>query len=157
MSPLRRWIVFALLAIIGIGHLYDTLTGIEHWPFSPYPMYASAEAGPEMMDVRLVGVKNDPASTELDLLQSSAFPPLSGHELLALLRSADLSARRGDPSHLAILMHDCLNYYTTRQPDLASLRLYEWHWATDRWARNALTPNQKTLIYEARAMANSPE
>jgi len=40
MTTGRRGLVYTLLAVIVGGHVYDIVSGEEHWPFSPNPMYA---------------------------------------------------------------------------------------------------------------------
>src|SRR5215208_251314 len=40
VSPRRRLLVYAVIAVILLGHAYDIIRQQEHWPFSNYPMWA---------------------------------------------------------------------------------------------------------------------
>ena len=55
ISPRRLWIVYALLAVLLGGHLYDAVRFQEHWPFSHYPMFAGI-AQPELTTYQLIGL-----------------------------------------------------------------------------------------------------
>lgn len=43
MTRGRLVTVYALLAVLVGGHLFDNVRRTEHWPFSNYPMFASVE------------------------------------------------------------------------------------------------------------------
>src|SRR5438445_13398218 len=52
----RLWLVHAVMVVIVGGSFFDIVTGREHWPFSPYPMYASIIRVRTLTGLRLCGV-----------------------------------------------------------------------------------------------------
>ncbi|HSV14215.1 MAG TPA: hypothetical protein VLI90_08140 [Tepidisphaeraceae bacterium] len=125
MSPRRLWIVYALLAVLVGGHLYDALRFQEHWPFSNYPMFAGI-AQPELTTYQLIGLSGD-REVPID---NRAIPALPPYKFQGTLRRYDTTSK-ADPQKLRAMLSDYLDAYETRRvrhlhdgPPLDGIRLY---------------------------------
>jgi hypothetical protein len=156
MTAARRASVYGLMAVIGVGHLYDVATGREHWPFSPSPMYSHRNRDFVLDAARIAGVRGDGAPDEFPLRETRYLAPFDqsrlGQALNAMLQQPDGRAR------VATALADCLARYERRRrggehdgPPLVALRLYSAHWRLDPAARNAERPEHQDLLVEVTA------
>src|SRR5690242_17489051 len=80
LSRQRVRLVYAVMAVIVAGSVVDMVTGREHWPFSPYPMYAGARSRPDLVALRLFGVTAGPRG-EIPLVSSESLYPFSSSRI----------------------------------------------------------------------------
>ena len=73
---------------------FEVVTGREHWPFSPYPMFAEAETPETVTRVRVIGTDAD--GVEVPFVSGAQTPPLDPIRL----RSALTKLTRGEPEDL---------------------------------------------------------
>lgn len=152
MAARRRWLVYALVSVIVAGHLYDLAVGREHWPFSPYPMYARATGEWTVLMPRIMGVRNDGAG-EVAFRDARWLAPFDQARLLQSLQTmlAEPDGRR----HAATALADCLARYERRRragdhdgPALAALRLYHMRFALSADAANVDRSDRRDLVLE---------
>jgi hypothetical protein len=145
-----RVVELALAVLIG-GSLVDIVVDVdvEHWPFSPYPMYATVARPGPLTVTRLMGVVEG-TGREIPLTSDADIRPFDRSRLAAALRRL---AVRGDSARLNRALLDCLTRYERRRgagdhhgPPLAAVRLYELTWTLDPRAANVDTPTGKRLI-----------
>ncbi len=163
ITPLRLALVHLGLFVILAGSLFDIVTGREHWPFSPYPMFSSIEMEPVEEKVRLYGVPlaesnrgDAAASTEFPLLDAAALQPFDQARLNIGLRKLQRRAGGdGGDADLRVAMSEVLSRYEAlRQagqhdgPPLRAVRLYELSWTLDPLARNVAAPDARVLVLE---------
>ena len=164
----RIWLVYSVMTLFLAGSLADLVTGREHWPFSPYPMYAVVPRGHSLVALRLFGVTAGTAKRaqracerrgremrggrEIPLVAPESIRPFTPSRLEGALRELK---RRGDPSLIREALGDCLRRYEKRRragdhhgSPLQSIRLYRVSWKLDPWARNVDRPDRKELILE---------
>lgn len=152
--------VYGLMAVLVIGHLYDVVTGREHWPFSPTPMYSHLNRDFVLDVPRIVGVRGDGVTAEFPLRETRYLAPFDqsrlGQALNVMLQAPDGRTR------VATALADCLARYEDRRragehdgPRLSGLRLYHAHWRLDPAARNAEQPDGQDLVVEVTAPANA--
>ena len=91
ISKTRKRIVYALLAIIVFGHLFDIATSKEHWPFSPYPMYATIQKDWSFRMLRVVGVSDTTPRHEIAFNATYLRNTLNGLKDASPARRARLS------------------------------------------------------------------
>ena len=159
MSRRRVWLVHALLVVMVGGHLHDLATGREHWPFSPYPMYAHAAREWSVVVPLLVGVRRD--GGELPLRGEAYLAPFDQSRLLQALGAILLQTDGRERASVAL--RDCLARYERRRvahehdgPALGALRYYHETWALDREARNVERPERQDLVLEVAAPGAQP-
>jgi hypothetical protein len=150
----RLWLVYAVLAVIVGGSFFDIITGREHWPFSPYPMYATVPQDRALTQMRLYGVTEDTPPREMPLVAFERIQPFSPSNLQNSL--ARISAHR-EPVRRVLLekaLRDCLDRYESLRragrhsgPPLRGVRLCRVHWKLDPWARNVDRPDRRELVY----------
>jgi glycosyltransferase involved in cell wall biosynthesis len=152
--PGRRLVtVHFLLAILVGGSAYDILRAREHWPFSPYAMFAAAERAPTLDALRLMGVTSETPAREIPLLEEGMIEPFDQARLpTALARIYDNPDRR---PLIQQALRDCLDRYENLRvtghhhgPPLRAVRLYQAHWALDPQGRNRDVPDTKRLLEE---------
>jgi hypothetical protein len=149
----RVLLVYGVITLITIGSLFDIVTGREHWPFSPYPMYATVTRERSLTVLRLYGVTKEAPAREMPLVALRYIQPFTSARLEGALRT--IKARRGRQP-LKAALSDCLRRYEKLRragrhegPPLQGIRLYRVYWKLDPWARNVDCPNRKELILEA--------
>jgi hypothetical protein len=151
IRPSRIVLVHLLIAVLAGGSAYDIVTGREHWPFSPYPMFSKVERAPTLDVLRLFGVSDEPSPREIPLLDQDAIAPFDQARLAtALARTVSDPIRR---PLITDMLRNCLARYerlrtTGRQngPPLRAVRLYALHWTLDSGAANAALPDRRELI-----------
>jgi GT2 family glycosyltransferase len=155
MTGPRAFSVHVLLAILVGGSACDMMTGREHWPFSPYAMFSTAEREPVLEALRVMGVTREAVPREIPLLDSRVIRPFDQCRLrTAFERTYHNPVRRPLTQEL---LRDCLARYESLRasgafdgPPLQAIRLYEMKWMLDGKARNVAAPDQKRLLAEAR-------
>lgn len=151
----RQYIVTAVIAGVLGGSFLDILFDREHWPFSPYSMYASVQ-GSDYIATRLYGVTDHGEFSVIPKVGARPASPYLGFDdqgrfLFALHRMPD-KARR-----------EALSYFWRRYdrqrsqglhsgPSLRELKLYRMTWRLDP----SLPPSEHPLsIVELSAIATS--
>ncbi len=152
MDARRRWLVYALVGVIAGGHLYDLAVGREHWPFSPYPMYARATSEWTVLMPRIMGVRS--GGGEVPFRDARWLAPFDQARLLQSVQTmfGEPDGRRRAATALA----DCLRRYERRRhagevdgPALRALRLYHMRFTLSPDAANVDRPERRDLVLEA--------
>jgi hypothetical protein len=157
VSRRRRLLVYAVIAVILVGHAYDIVRQQEHWPFSNYPMWARLSKDWHVQAVVPVGVTDDPARPEVELSDPAYFAPMPLH----FQRLTFTSLRRPSARRDKVLDDYLRRYEQLRRADqhsgpaLVGVRLYERYWDMNTRANNAATPDRTTLLYEYRPRATT--
>jgi glycosyltransferase involved in cell wall biosynthesis len=145
--------VHILLAILVAASAYDIVKGVEHWPFSPYAMFSSAEREPTLDTLRVMGVTSETPSREIPLLDEGMIEPFDQARLSTALASTYHNPERR--RLIRQILHDCLERYEKLRasghhngPPLLAVRLYQAHWALDPLGRNRDVPDAKRLLEE---------
>ena len=153
MSRRRRLFVYAIIAIILGGSLFDIVAGREDWPFSPYAMYANAEEARALSQLRLFGGLRDEPDKEIPLLDFSYIQPFDQARLSTVLELIEYG--RDQEGALAGAVKDCLKRYEIgRQsarhhgPPLRCLKLYRAWWNLNSLAKNVDQPDRRELVVE---------
>jgi hypothetical protein len=149
----RIWVVYAVIILITGGSLFDIITGTEHWPFSPYPMYSGVHLDRFFDSYRLYGVREEEGLHDISLWEIPYIQPFDFSRLDIALRAMSNSPKR--QRFLGEALRDILVRYTALRrlgrhngPPLRGIRLYLLHWKLDAWARNVDKPDRKELIFE---------
>ena len=153
MPGTRLVSVHILIAILVGASAYDIVRGREHWPFSPYAMFSTAEREPRLDGLRLMGVTSETPAREIPLLEEGMIEPFDQARLpSALARIYQNPERR---TLIRQALRDCLDRYENLRvtghhsgPPLRALRLYQAHWALDPQGRNRDVPDAKWLVEE---------
>jgi hypothetical protein len=143
----------ALVALLMAGSLFDIVTGQEHWPFSPYPMFSSVESSRTLDSLLLVGVPADPGAPEFPLRAAAYIAPFDQCRLnTALLRAR---SARDEGARLHAMLEDCFRRYEDQRrrgahdgPPLRAVRVYDAHWELAADAGNADAPDRTHLLDE---------
>jgi hypothetical protein len=150
--------VYAVVGVIVLGHLYEIVRQHEHWPFSNYPMWAQVTDKWELKNVDVVGVADSADASEVKLDDPAYFAPLPVYYQRLILGKF---ARR--QSTRERVFGDYLRRYEQRRraglhhgPALKGLRAYEVVWTMDRTASNVRTPDRRTVLYESPATGAGP-
>lgn len=153
MPKWRVLFIHALIALLIAGSFFDIITGREHWPFSPYAMYASARRERSLSAVWLFGVTQEAPNREVPLNAFRYIQPFHHNRLSRAFERMDPRARRA-------ALTDCLIRYEALRsagrhdgPALKGLRLYQLEWELDPWARNLHNPSERRLIAEVERSA----
>ena len=129
LTPMRRWVVYSLIAILIGGHFYDTFRHSEHWPFSNYPMFSGIMPAP-FMNYEIVGLTRDPAGNLTEV-------PIDWHTVPALpvykfAIRMDVLAKHQGVAKLTAMMSEFLTAYEMRRQQhmhqgqaLQGVRLYK--------------------------------
>ena len=147
MSRSRRLFANLIIAAILAGSAAAIVTGLELWPFSPYPMFSAVRRGPTVTSLWLYGVL--PGGEEVPLSDRAAFHPFRLAQLEAALARLDLPGREEG-------LRDILARHETRRhagPGLAGLRLYRMTFGIDARAANRDRPLARELLAEVRGGA----
>ncbi len=152
MTRTRLVQIHALLLLLVGASLYDTVTGKEHWPISPYAMYSGVVNSRSLTLIRAFGVTVDVPEQEIPLLSSEFIHPFDPSRFNLALR---LFEDRGDPAVIREALEDCLERYDARRvaglhdgPPFRAIRLYRLYWKLDARAANADRPHNRKLIGE---------
>jgi hypothetical protein len=155
MARRRLILVHSVIAVLVLGSGFDIVTGREHWPFSPYPMFAGVRSRQFSRWV-IFGVIGKEGSKEISIQEL----PYRDHPIdvsrlqLFLVRVRN---KRDGRQLMEDAMTDYLVRYEKRRkagehpgPPLHGMRLYRLDWRLDAWARNRDTPERKMLVFEIR-------
>ena len=154
MTAGRIVAVHALVALLLGASAYDVVTGQEHWPFSPYPMFSSVERSRTLDSLLLVGVVADASGREFPLREAAYIAPFDQCRLNTALQRARSADDHGGRLH-AMLEDSMARYEAQRElgahdgPPLRAVRVYDAHWTLDGQAQNADAPDRVRLIDEA--------
>lgn len=153
---MNRWrvkLVYGLIAALVGGHLFDILSGREHWPFSNYPMYSNARRSHSLSALLPYGVTEEEPPREIAFLVPEYIDPFGRGRLRAALGRLHSSADR--EYRLSKALDDLLGRYDARRlaglhdgPPLRGIRLYRAVWRIDPWARNADRPDRRDLLFD---------
>jgi hypothetical protein len=131
------------------GLLFSIGTGVEVWPFSPYPMYSNVQ-GPTTSQSRVVIVTE---KGEVDLRFERWLAPLDPARLtkaLERLRQRD----DGGTALRAVAAFALQRYDSLRsggEPAASAaigVRIYQAKWVLEPWARNRNRPDTITMMLE---------
>lgn len=156
MRSSRIATVYALMTVLVGGTLFDMATDREHWPLSPYPMFANVERERTLSLLRVVAVplasRSNPPG--FPLIDPRFIQPFDQCRL-----SLALDGDYRDPARrtlVPLLLHDVLRRYEAMRaagkhhgPRLQAVRLYEMRWRLDPQGQNVDTPDTATLLAEA--------
>jgi GT2 family glycosyltransferase len=153
MSAVRLAVAHVVVGLIVAGSAYDIVTGTEHWPFSPYPMFSTVQTSRTLDSLMIRGVADEPGGREIPLRDAGMIGPFDQCRLnTAMTRAHDQPD--GEP-RLQAMLQDCLTRYeAARQrgehdgPPLKAIRLYDAHWTLDSDAGNVETPDRATLVQQ---------
>jgi len=153
LSRGRRWLVFALAAVVVSGAAVEVFTDPpyrrEHWPFSPYQMY-SRLPGDTWSGLRIFGITSQGPGHEVPLLSDAYLKPI---ELVSLATSLERLDRRPDRDQaLAAALRDCLARYESLRrsgahdgPPLTGVRLDRLTWRVVPPGRSVVVGRQVVL------------
>jgi GT2 family glycosyltransferase len=153
MSPGRLLAAHALVALLIGGSAYDIVTGQEHWPFSPYPMFSSVESSRTLDSLLLVGVPADPGAGEFPLRAAAFIAPFDQCRLnTAMLRAR---SAQDDGARLHAMLEDTFSRYEDQRrrgahdgPPLRAVRVYDARWELAADGANADRPERTRLLDE---------
>jgi glycosyltransferase involved in cell wall biosynthesis len=150
--------VHLLMVLLVGGAAYDIVTGTEHWPFSPYPMFSTVAREPIAESVRVMGVTDEPVPREIPLRDRRMVAPFDQCRLSTVLAGAVNNPARRPLAHE--MLRDCLDRYEAQRasgrhdgPPLQAVRLYKMTWNLDPAAVNVDRPERARLLEEVRADA----
>lgn len=153
MDRWRVGLVYGVIAAVIGGHLFDILSGREHWPFSNYPMYSNVRRSDSLSVVLPYGVTEEEPPREIAFSAPEYISPFRRGPLRAALGRLNASADR--EYRLSSALDDLLGRYEARRlaglhdgPPLRGLRLYRTVWRIEPWARNADRPDRRALLFE---------
>jgi hypothetical protein len=129
--------VFALVAMLVIGHGIDIAAQREHWPFSHYPMYARAEKKRRQELLSLFGTMRAPGYRAMVRITDPKYvPPLNEGRLRVILMAAyRRGAREKNVADGKRIMIDYMRMYESRRaaglhdgPRMTEIHLYRLTW-----------------------------
>lgn len=148
--------VGVILYVLACG--FEIITGREHWPFSPYPMFSRVEESTTLERFRAVGIPADPSWTSPHaktygghLLEADQIQPFHFIRLDAALDK--LHAQSDGPAKLQLAAANLLQRYESRRqlgehtgPPLRGLRLVRAEWDLRRDAANHAKPERLQML-----------
>jgi hypothetical protein len=152
MEARRRWLVYALVSVVAGGHLYDLAVDREHWPFSPYPMYAHSTDDWTVLVPRIMGVRGD-ATGEVIFRDDDWLAPFDQARLLQSVQT--MLGKPDGRRDAATALADCLARYERRRragevdgPALRALRLYYMRFTLSTDPAAVDRPERRDLVLE---------
>lgn len=145
MSRARKIVIYVVLAVLVLGHAYDVAHSQEHWPFSPYAMYAEAQTNRTLRAVKIVGVTASEVPREISLNATYLRNTLSIWEEGGKYRRDKIPVAA--KSFLLKYNHDHARH-PTKSPRLSSIRVYEYVWKLNDHRPGQGQPDKKNLIVE---------
>ena len=130
------------------GSLLSIGTGVEVWPFSPYPMYRGIQE-PTTSQARVVVVTEQ---GESDLRYGRWLAPLDPVRLAVALER--LKSREDRPAALrsvaafALERYNSLRHRPMPANEAIGVRIYRAKWVLEPWARNRHHPDTLTMMFE---------
>ncbi len=142
----------AVVALLIGGSAWDTVTGAEHWPFSPYPMFSHVERSRTLDSLVLRGVPADGGERELSIRDGAMLGPFDQCRITTAMQRVAAN----DRARLATMLDDTLARYEAARergahdgPPLRALRVYQAHWTLRPDASNVEEPDTMRLLSEA--------
>jgi GT2 family glycosyltransferase len=152
MSAGRIVAAHAVLALLIAGSAYDIVSGREHWPLSPYPMFSSVERNTDLRLLLLRGVTDEAVPREIALRDASAIGPFDQCRIVTAFSRVKSA---GDRERLHAMLGGTLARYDALRaeginegPPLKAVRLYDAVWTLQGDAANRDTPDQAQLVAE---------
>jgi glycosyltransferase involved in cell wall biosynthesis len=152
MSAGRIAAVHAVLAVLIGGSAYDIVSGREHWPLSPYPMFSSVERNTDLRLLLLRGVTDEAVPREIALRDASVIGPFDQCRIITALSRVKSA---GDSERLHAMLGGTLARYDAQRsagvnegPPLKAIRLYDAVWTLRADAANRETPDEARLVDE---------
>lgn len=155
MKPSRVWIVYAILAVLIAGHLFEVVTQHEHWPFSPYQMWSKPSLGWDVNREMLRGVTDEPTPREV-AIGPGQLSPIPYQMVVVNMQTAKRAVQEGRPKDAEQIINGLLTHYNNRLAagkfqgmKLKGLRLYQVTWKMDTDASEASlqNPSETKLLY----------
>jgi hypothetical protein len=153
MSGSRLLAVHALIGVLVLGSFFDIVTGTEHWPFSPYPMFSRVEREPTLQVFRIIGVTNEAAPREIPIRDYGMLRPLDQCRVATAFARTVNNTRRAPLTHE--MLRDRLFHYEQLRvagehegPPLSAIRLYDTFFLLDSEGRNVEHPDRAVLVAE---------
>ena len=160
MTRRRCLLIHAALILLIVGHFYDIVLDTEHWPFSQYPMFRTAQFERSLTRMELYGVTRESPHQEFPLRQVSgdfdeATADAATRKISSISRSKDIKSEERQQMLDGALL-DALSKYENGRlagkhdgPPLQGIRLYEATWQLDDPAKSIVDPpDQQKLIHE---------
>ena len=122
--------VYGLLFVLIGGHVFDSITHTDHWPFSNYPMFESV-ADKRLITYRLTCLYTDSTGHPREIYFNPAWvPSLPQFKFVGSLRH-NLDGKHPNPAKLRQILSDYLDTYDacraaglSHGPDVTAVRLY---------------------------------
>jgi hypothetical protein len=154
VRPITRWILIGVFGLFAVGHAWDLLTFQEHWPFSPYKMYALAK-GNTHHAFEVWGVLSEPlpdGTTEVKLKPHGYVLPLAHFK--RVYGTGKASARKQTEKAL----NEFYAYYDRLRdrrgervgPDFKGMRFYKITWTLKPGLVNLDTPDERVVVAETK-------
>lgn len=149
----RRLLVVNAVIAVGIGgHLFDIVTGTEHWPFSHYGMFSGLAPRHLSAKLNLYGVTE---AGDVRLNIPGYVAPLDDQRIRGTILKLQ---RRPDarPALERVLRYSGDRYERLRRmgahdgPPILGVKLVEVSWTQDEWAQNKQSPDSLRVLYEVR-------
>jgi hypothetical protein len=159
MTRRRCLLIHAALILLIVGHFYDIVLDTEHWPFSQYPMFRTAQIERSLTRMELYGVTRESPHQEFPLRQVSGDFSFGEVRENAIFRRISRS-KEFMPEERQQMLNDSLldalvKYEDGRVagehdgPALQGIKLYEATWQLDDPAKSiADPPDQQKIIHE---------
>jgi hypothetical protein len=139
----RHLVVIGLAAFLVGGQLRAVIESEEHWPFSPYSMYADLNEARTYRVIRLIGVTAAPENRELTLDSAWMRKSLSK---ASRHRQAPIMMRKACGAY--VQKFGWTNPLDRTGPKMQALRIYEQIWELRADASNRKDPDKVTLLLE---------
>ena len=156
MSRPRMLLAYAILAGIALGHVYEIVTGHEHWPFTHYGMFSS-KAGEVAENYHLVGIPVKAGQPEVPIRPEyfPALPPYRVARLLDKHAGRQSAGTEQDKARVRLMVRQYLDGYERHRlagdhagPPLKGMRLYRHRWTVDPSLHNRDEPDAVELMLE---------
>jgi hypothetical protein len=144
VSLRRKTVVYLLLTLLVAGHVLDVATSQEHWPFSPYPMYAEAQTSRTLRVTRLIGITATTPPREVALNATWLRNTLSVWEESSQYHRDKIPAAAR--SYLLRYNHQRLKSTSSKMPRLAGIKVYEYVWKMTDHRPGEGKPDQRNLV-----------
>jgi hypothetical protein len=150
LNKRRRLVVNVFIAVCIGGHVFDIVTGTEHWPFSHYGMFSGLTPRHISAKLYLYGVSH---TGDVPLNVQSYFVPLDDQRV----RGAILKIQRRSGDQIAVesaIRYVGARYEYLRQmgahhgPPLFAMKLVAVSWTQHEWAENKGSPDSVRVLYE---------
>jgi hypothetical protein len=126
--PRQKFIVNLIVATIVLGSMVSLLTRREHFPFSPYAIFADIQ-GPQVVLIDVVGVTASDPGDEVSLAPSRKTAIVAGKRYQTALERL---VEHGDEREIQRYLASAARRYDEEQrakvPSLRAVRLYKSLW-----------------------------